>query len=258
MLALDRRQRHAAAPRRGRAARGVVSRRRERRGVARAARARRRARRTARRRTVDTLSGGNQQKVLFAQVAVPHAARASSPTSRPAGVDVGAKRAIYELIHSLAAEGMARAPDLVRARGGARPRPPRARHARRADRRRARPATTMSEDAVLHAAFATEARRRRPMSATRAPRRLSRGGTRAPPAAAFDLAVVRDYGIVVAFVGALHHAVGHERRLPDVGQHAEPRVPDGADRDHRLRRDARVHRRRLRPLGRRDLVVLRR
>jgi rhamnose transport system ATP-binding protein len=55
---------------------------------------------------VSTLSGGNQQKVLFARwlYRPPRVFIADEPTR---GVDVGAKRAIYELIQSLAAEGMA-------------------------------------------------------------------------------------------------------------------------------------------------------
>ncbi|MFN8593183.1 MAG: sugar ABC transporter ATP-binding protein [Thermomicrobiales bacterium] len=55
---------------------------------------------------VDRLSGGNQQKVLFAKWLFdrPRALLLDEPTR---GVDVGAKRAIYELIVNLAAEGMA-------------------------------------------------------------------------------------------------------------------------------------------------------
>ena len=54
---------------------------------------------------VNTLSGGNQQKALFARMllAGPRVLVADEPTR---GVDVGAKRAIYDLLTSLAAEGL--------------------------------------------------------------------------------------------------------------------------------------------------------
>lgn len=53
-----------------------------------------------------TLSGGNQQKVLFGKwlFKPPRLLLADEPTR---GIDVGAKRAIYELIASLARDGMA-------------------------------------------------------------------------------------------------------------------------------------------------------
>ena len=55
---------------------------------------------------VAMLSGGNQQKVMFARwlVRPPQVLIADEPTR---GIDVGAKLAIYNLIASLAAKGMA-------------------------------------------------------------------------------------------------------------------------------------------------------
>ncbi len=103
---------------------------------------------------VITLSGGNQQKVLFAKwlFAEPRVFLADEPTR---GVDVGAKRAIYELIRSLAAEGKAvllisseheevvgLAHRVLVMRGG--------RIVAELDR------DSMSTDAVLRAAFATD------------------------------------------------------------------------------------------------------
>jgi len=55
---------------------------------------------------VESLSGGNQQKTMFARWLIerPRLLIADEPTR---GVDVGAKRAIYELLAGLAADGMA-------------------------------------------------------------------------------------------------------------------------------------------------------
>jgi len=107
---------------------------------------------------INTLSGGNQQKVLFAKWLFrrPRVLIADEATR---GVDVGTKRAINELLHRLAAEGMAvllisseheevlgLAHRILVLRGG--------RIVASFD------GHTMSGDAVLHAAFATEAAER--------------------------------------------------------------------------------------------------
>jgi len=54
---------------------------------------------------VSSLSGGNQQKLLFARSLLrdPKVLIADEPTR---GVDVGAKRAIYELLAALTADGL--------------------------------------------------------------------------------------------------------------------------------------------------------
>jgi ABC-type sugar transport system ATPase subunit len=54
---------------------------------------------------VSSLSGGNQQKTALAKwlVKTPKLLLADEPTR---GIDVGAKRAIYDLIHGLAADGL--------------------------------------------------------------------------------------------------------------------------------------------------------
>ncbi len=103
---------------------------------------------------VNTLSGGNQQKVLFGKWLFrrPRVFIADEPTR---GVDVGAKRAIYALLQSLAADGIAvllisseheevlgLAHRVLVMRGG--------QIVAEFDEE------TMSEDSVLHAAFALQ------------------------------------------------------------------------------------------------------
>ena len=165
------------------------------------------------------------------------------------GVDVGAKRAIYELIARLAARGHGGPADLVGDRGGARARAPRARDARRADRRRVRRRRRRPRTPCMHAAFATDGRRRDDADVDRGrePARAVRVG--------LDL---RDYGDRRSLRRALHHALARQRRRSSPTRTCEPRRPDGAVGIIAVRRDARVHRRRLRPLGRRDLGVRRR
>jgi ABC-type sugar transport system ATPase subunit len=84
---------------------GVVSRRRERARTAELARDLD-VRAASPEAPVTTLSGGNQQKVLFAKwlLRKPKLLIADEPTR---GVDVGAKRQIHELLIRLAKEGMA-------------------------------------------------------------------------------------------------------------------------------------------------------
>jgi simple sugar transport system ATP-binding protein/ribose transport system ATP-binding protein len=83
---------------------GILSRRDERRRV-REATARVDVRAKSSNAAVSTLSGGNQQKVLFAKwlFRPPRVFIADEPTR---GIDVGAKMAIYELIHALAKQGI--------------------------------------------------------------------------------------------------------------------------------------------------------
>jgi ABC-type sugar transport system ATPase subunit len=56
-------------------------------------------------RTVETLSGGNQQKTLFARwmASPPKVLLADEPTR---GIDVGSKRGVYDLVTDLAREGL--------------------------------------------------------------------------------------------------------------------------------------------------------
>ena len=84
---------------------GVIRRQEERRGVGQMMQ-RLEVKASSSRARANTLSGGNQQKVLFARwlFRPPRVLIADEPTR---GVDVGAKVAIYKLIHSLAAQGIA-------------------------------------------------------------------------------------------------------------------------------------------------------
>src|SRR5262249_23662843 len=103
---------------------------------------------------INALSGGNQQKVLFAKWLLrrPRVLIADEPAR---GVDVGAKRAIYELIHSLAADGMAVlliASELEEVLGLAH----RGLVMRGGEIVRRLEGEEITEDAVMSAAFATE------------------------------------------------------------------------------------------------------
>jgi simple sugar transport system ATP-binding protein/ribose transport system ATP-binding protein len=133
---------------------GIVSLRQERRR-AREATARVDVRAKSTNAAVSTLSGGNQQKVLFAKwlFRPPRVFIADEPTR---GIDVGAKMAIYELIRALAKQGigillisseheevLGLAHRVLVMRNGA--------VVAELDQE------TMNEDALLHAAFATAA-----------------------------------------------------------------------------------------------------
>jgi ABC-type sugar transport system ATPase subunit len=84
--------------------RGVLAKRREQRVVGEALRSVD-ARAASTSMPVSSLSGGNQQKAALAKwlVRTPRLLLADEPTR---GIDVGAKRAIYDLIHGLAADGL--------------------------------------------------------------------------------------------------------------------------------------------------------
>jgi simple sugar transport system ATP-binding protein/ribose transport system ATP-binding protein len=108
---------------------------------------------------VDSLSGGNQQKVLFSKWLFrrPRLLIADEPTH---GVDVGAKLAIYQLITALAGEGMAVlliSSELEEVLGLAH-RVFVLRQGRIVAELKDSPEgkSTLSEDAVMRAAFATE------------------------------------------------------------------------------------------------------
>ena len=146
----------------------------------------------------NTLSGGNQQKVLFAKWLFrrPHVFIADEPTR---GVDVGAKRAIYELLHSLAAEGIAvllisseheevlgLAHRVLVMRGGRIV----AEFDGRDDERECRAAAPRSG----------RSKPRKGRSRDRDARARDRGERARGGSATRNLAVIRDYGVVVAFV----------------------------------------------------------
>lgn len=108
---------------------------------------------------VDSLSGGNQQKVLFSKWLFrrPRLLIADEPTH---GVDIGAKLAIYQLITSLAREGMAVlmiSSELEEVLGLAH-RVLVLRQGRIVAEFKDRPngQSSLSEDAIMRAAFATE------------------------------------------------------------------------------------------------------
>jgi simple sugar transport system ATP-binding protein/ribose transport system ATP-binding protein len=107
---------------------------------------------------VNNLSGGNQQKVLFGKwlFRPPRLLIADEPTH---GVDVGAKRAIYQLITQLAAQGMSIlviSSELEEILGLAH-RVLVMRQGRLVAEFKENPAENLllSEDAIMHAAFAT-------------------------------------------------------------------------------------------------------
>ena len=76
-----------------------------------------------------------------------------SPTSRRAASTSAAKRAIYDLIHGLAADGLGGAADLLRARGGARARASRDRRCARAGSWASTTGDQADEETVMRAVF---------------------------------------------------------------------------------------------------------
>ena len=249
--ALDRRERRRCRTSATSRPPGVMDRRSEQRERRRADRPARRARRARTLRAVNTLSGGNQQKVLFAKWLF----------RRPRVFIAGradARRRRRRQARDLRADPLARGrghggpAHLLGARGGARPRAPRARDARRADRRRVRPAD--DERGGGAARRLRDRRRGRQRDATR---RVERRRRRAPSCAGSTSRAIRDYGVVVAFVALFITLSISSDVFLTTAEHEESRLPDRAGRDHRRRRHARLHRRRLRPLGRRDLGLRR-
>ena len=231
---------------------GVVRRRRGAEGGAQRARALRRARRELRRSGRARCPAATSRRC--SSRACCSASRASLIADEPTrGVDVGAKRAIYDLLVELADGGHGDPAHLLRARGDPRPRPPRARHARgphggrargRADHRDPRSSPRRSPTSLrkpLHDV------RRLADAALDDARADALDGRALPPPRRDPHPVPR----------ALPHALAGQRAVPDEGQPAQHPRPAVGDPDHRRGRDARARRRRDRPLGRRGLRVRR-
>ena len=148
---------------------------------------------------VATLSGGNQQKVLFARSLFlrPRVLVVDEPTR---GVDVGAKRSIYELIVALAEEGLGVvliSSELEEVIGLAH----RVLVVREGRIVKELIGDAIEEEAVLQAAFATRPvnhHARRWKRCRPAPSSLHRSTTLSPRRR--RISALRDYGIVFSFV----------------------------------------------------------